>query len=52
MAEPLIYVDVSEVREGFLGDLKEAITGLAEFIEETSRSFSRTTPTSATTPLT
>jgi hypothetical protein len=34
MAEPLIYVDVSEVREGFLGDLKEAITGLAEFIEE------------------
>ena len=34
MAEPLIYVDVSDVHEGLLGDLKEAITGLAEFIEE------------------
>ena len=34
MAEPLIYVDVSEVREGFLGELKEAITGLAAFIQE------------------
>ena len=34
MAGPLIYVDVSEVREGCLGDLKQAITGLAEFIEE------------------
>ena len=34
MAEPLIYVDVSDVHEGRLGDLEEAITGLAEFIEE------------------
>ena len=34
MAEPLIYVDASDVHEGLLGDLKEAITGLAEFIEE------------------
>ena len=34
MAEPLIYVDVSEVREGVLAELKEAIAGLAEFIEE------------------
>lgn len=34
MAEPLIYVDVAEVREGVLADLKEAITELAEFIEE------------------
>ena len=34
MAEPLIYVDVSEVREGALAELKEAIAGLAEFIEE------------------
>ena len=34
VAEPLIYVDVSEVREGVLPELKEAIAGLAEFIEE------------------
>jgi hypothetical protein len=34
MADPLIYVDVSEVREGGLAELKEAIGGLAEFIEE------------------
>lgn len=34
MAEPLIYVDVSEVREGALADLNEAIAELAEFIEE------------------
>ena len=34
MAEPLIYVDVSDVRDGGLSDLKEAIAGLAAFIEE------------------
>ena len=34
MADPLIYVDVSEVREGALAELKEVIAGLAEFIEE------------------
>jgi len=34
MAEPLIYVDVAEVRPGVLADLKEAIAELAEFIEE------------------
>jgi hypothetical protein len=34
MGEPLIYVDVSDVREGVLAELKEAITELAEFIEE------------------
>lgn len=34
MAEPLIYVDVAEVREGVLTELKEAIAELAEFIEE------------------
>jgi hypothetical protein len=34
MAEPLIYVDVADVREGALADLEEAITELAEFIEE------------------
>jgi len=33
MAEPLIYVDVSDVREGALAELREAIAGLAEFIE-------------------
>ena len=32
MTEPLIYVDVSEVREGVLAELKEAIAELADFI--------------------
>ena len=52
VTEPLIYVDVSEVREGVLAELKEAIAELAEFIAKTNRSFSRTTPTSPTTALT
>jgi hypothetical protein len=34
MAEPLIYVDVAEVRAGVLADLKEGIAELAEFIEQ------------------
>jgi hypothetical protein len=34
MTEPLIYVDVSEVREGVLADLEEAIAELAEFIAQ------------------
>lgn len=34
MSEPLIYVDVSDVRDGVLADLKEAIAGLAAFVEE------------------
>ena len=34
MAEPLIYVDVAEVREGVLADLRRAIAELAEFVEE------------------
>jgi hypothetical protein len=34
MAEPLIYVDVAEVREGVLVDLRQAIAELAEFVEE------------------
>lgn len=34
MSEPLVYVDTSEVREGSLGTLKEAIRELAEFIDE------------------
>jgi hypothetical protein len=33
MSEPIIYVDLSEVREGKLEDLKTAIRGLAGFIE-------------------
>ncbi len=34
VAEPLIYVDVAEVRDGVLAGLKDAIAELAEFIEE------------------
>ena len=34
MAEPLIYVDMADVREGVLADVKEAITALATFVEE------------------
>lgn len=34
MAEPLIYVDVSEVREGALSELKTAIAEFAEFVEQ------------------
>ena len=33
MAEPLIYLDVSDVREGALAELRQAIAELAEFIE-------------------
>lgn len=33
MAEPIIYVDRSEVREGRLADLKTAIAGLARLVE-------------------
>ena len=34
MAQPLVYVDCSEVREGALEQLRDAIRGLADFIEE------------------
>jgi len=34
MAEPLIYIDVADVRDGLLPDVKEAIAELAEFVEE------------------
>ena len=34
MSQPLVYVDCSEVREGALEQLKDAIQTLAEFIEE------------------
>ena len=34
MAGPLVYVDVSDVRDGVLADLKDAIAEFAEFIEE------------------
>jgi hypothetical protein len=33
-ADPLIYVDTADVREGVLAELKEAIAALAEFIEQ------------------
>jgi quinol monooxygenase YgiN len=33
MSQPLIYVDTSEVREGALEDLKDAIRELADFVE-------------------
>ena len=32
--QPLVYVDTSEVREGALGQLREAIGALAGFVEE------------------
>jgi quinol monooxygenase YgiN len=32
--QPLVYVDTSEVREGALGQLREAIAALAGFVEE------------------
>ncbi len=34
MSQPLVYVDCSEVRDGALEQLKEAIRALADFIEE------------------
>jgi hypothetical protein len=33
MAEPLVYIDVAEVHEGVLADLKQAIEELARFVE-------------------
>ena len=32
--QPLVYVDTSEVREGALGQLRDAIRGLASFVEQ------------------
>jgi hypothetical protein len=32
--QPLVYVDMSEVREGALGQLRDAIRALAGFVEE------------------
>jgi hypothetical protein len=32
--QPLVYIDTSEVREGAIGQLKEAIGALAGFVEE------------------
>jgi hypothetical protein len=34
MSQPLVYIDCSEVREGALEQLRDAIGGLADFIEE------------------
>jgi hypothetical protein len=34
MSQPLVYVDTSDVREGKLEELKNAIGELAEFVEE------------------
>jgi quinol monooxygenase YgiN len=34
VAEPLVYVDTSDIREGALDELKEAIPRLVEFIDE------------------
>ena len=33
MSEPLVYVDTSQVREGALEELKEAIAELADFVQ-------------------
>jgi hypothetical protein len=35
--QPLVYVDTSEVREGALEQLKDAIGRLADFVEENER---------------
>ena len=35
--QPLVYVDTSEVREGALEQLKDAIGTLADFVEENER---------------
>jgi hypothetical protein len=35
--QPLVYVDTSEVREGALEQLKDAIGELADFVEENER---------------
>jgi hypothetical protein len=35
--QPLVYVDTSEVREGALEQLKDAIRALADFVEENER---------------
>ena len=32
--QPLVYIDTSEVREGALGQLREAIGALARFVEQ------------------
>jgi hypothetical protein len=32
-SQPIVYVDTSEVREGRLGELKDAMKDLAEFVE-------------------
>src|SRR5215211_124223 len=37
MSQPLVYVDSSEVREGALEQLKDAIGELADFVEENER---------------
>ena len=34
MSQPLVYIDCSEVREGALDQLRDAIRTLADFIEE------------------
>ena len=34
MSQPLVYIDCSEVREGALEKLRDAIQALADFIEE------------------
>jgi Antibiotic biosynthesis monooxygenase len=34
MEAPIVYIDSSEVREGALEELRSAIGGLAEFVEE------------------
>jgi len=33
MRQPIVYVDVSHVREGRLGELKTAMNGLSRFVE-------------------
>ena len=37
--QPLVYVDTSEVREGTLEQLKDAVRTLADFVEENERQF-------------
>ena len=34
MSEAIVYIDTSRVREGKVGELREAVDGLAAFVEE------------------
>ena len=47
--QPLVYVDTSEVREGALGQLRDAIRALSGFVEQNEPQLVPTASTSAKT---